>query len=548
MYKKAFLFFVFVLACASLVYPAEPRLVVVISLDQFRSDYITRWRQYFGKGGFNYLLQSGATFTNAAYTHAVNTTGPGHAAMLSASYGNVNGIIANDWYDRSLNKSVYCVEDRGVAIVGSGGAGRSPRNFLGSTFGDELRLKTGFRAKVLSLSNKDRAAILMGGKLANGAFWMMDSVFVTSTYYMSELPAWVQAFNRSRVLDSFFGETWSRKLPASAYAGEDVDDASYEKDENGLGRTFPHKIRGNDSTRITPSYYGAMWSSPFSAKALCELAKHAVRNEQLGRREVTDLLCLSFSATDGVGHAFGPNSHEVMDLALRMDEILADLFSFLDSSVGLKNCVIVLTADHGVAPIPEYLLAHNTNMNAGRIRVKEIESFCSAVLTKRFGEPKQGMKWIHAIVGSSIYLNRPLFDQMNFPTLEWAAKELADSLRTLPPIAAAYSSREMLTMPGSDPLERKMKRSFYRLRSGDVMFALKPFWLESDSPFGTTHGSPYAYDAHVPLIFAGNGIRKGTYANDASPIDIAPTLCTLLGIEFPAGSEGRVLTEALLFP
>lgn len=545
MAKRIFVLALSVLFWTPPTFPAQPKLIVVISLDQFRYDYISRFRQYFGMGGFNFLLDSGANFTNASYKHAANVTGPGHATMLSGTYGNVNGIIANDWYDRSKHEKVYCVGDETVSIVGATGEGRSSRNFTGSTLGDELRLKNGFRSKVISLSNKDRAAILMAGKNPTGAFWMMDSVFVTSTYYMKKLPDWVHGFNRSGLLKSYFGKIWEKKLSESAYVFLDDDNARYEKDANGMGITFPHRVIGNDSTKITPSYYGALWSSPFSAQVLAELAKQAILAERLGQRNILDMLCISFSAPDGVGHAYGPYSHEVMDMALQMDGILTDFFSYIDNKIGLRNCVFVLTSDHGVAPIPEYLLVRNPNADAGRIPVKTIELFCSRVLSTKFGEPMNGGKWIEAIAANNIYLDRRTLSQPGFPSIEVAAKELAETLVTLNPIAAVYTGSELSLMATTTPIENKMKRSFNKLRSGDVVYALKPYWTEGDSPYGASHGEPYDYDAHVPLIIVGEDIRKGSYATEASPADIAPTLSALLGIEFPAGREGRVLIEAL---
>lgn len=544
MTKKIILVALTILCWSPRTLRAETKLIVVISLDQFRYDYIPRFRQYFGVGGFNYLLENGANFTNASFKHAANLTAPGYATMLSGTYGNVNGIIANDWYDREKHEWVYCVQDKGVSLVGGPGEGRSPRNFTGSTLGDELRLKNGFRSKVISLSNKDRAAILMAGKNPTGAFWMMDSVFVTSTYYMKRLPDWVQAFNRSGLIKSYFGKVWAKKLSESAYGFLDDDNARYEKDASGMGVTFPHRITGTDSTKITSSYYGAFWSSPFSAQVLAELAKQAIEVERLGQRNILDMLCVSFSAPDGVGHAYGPYSHEVMDMALQMDGILTDFFSYIDKKIGLRNCVFVLTSDHGVAPIPEYLLARNPNADAGRIPVKTIESFCSLVLKAKFGEPENGEKWIDAIASNNIYLNRRTLSQPGYPSLEVAAKALADTLVTLNPIAVAYTRAELGSGTAANPIENKMQRSFSKLRSGDVVYALKPYWTEGDSPYGASHGEPYDYDAHVPLILVGETINKGTYAAEASPVDIAPTLSALLGIEFPAGREGRVLLEA----
>ena len=543
MIKRVFVL-AFILGWITPTLPAETKLIVVISLDQFRYDYLPRFRQYFGVGGFNYLLENGANFTNASYKHSANMTGPGQATMLSGTYGNVNGIIANDWYDRDQHEWVYCVGDKSVSIVGGGGDGRSPRNFTGSTLGDELRLKNGFRSKIVSLSEKDRAAILMGGKSPTSAFWLMDSIFVTSTYYMKKLPDWVQAFNRSGLVKSYFGKVWAKKLSESAYGFLDDDNARYEKDANGMGVTFPHRITGADTTKITSSYYGAFRSSPFSAQVLAELAKQAIDVERLGQRSIPDMLCLSFSATDGVGHAYGPQSHEVMDMTLQMDGILADFFSYIDKKIGLRNCVFVLTADHGVAPIPEYLLAQNPSADAGRIPVKTIESFCSRVLKAKFGEPLNGRKWIEAIAAHNIYLDRRTLNQPGFPSVEAAASALAETLLTLNPIAFAYTGSELGSGAAANPIENKMQLSFSKLRSGDVVYVLKPYWIEGDSPYGASHGEPYDYDAHVPLLLVGEDIKKGTYVTEASPVDIAPTLSALLGIEFPAGREGRVLTEA----
>lgn len=536
-------------ACCMLLFATSravtPKLVIVISIDQFRYDYLVRFRPYFGDKGFNYFLEHGANFVNARFKHAINTTGPGHAAIASGTYGNANGIIANDWYDRASGKWVYCVEDRTVSLVGSKGDGRSPRNFIGSTLGDEIRLKYGFSSKVVSVSNKDRAAILLGGKMPNAAFWMQDSVFVSSTYYMSDLPEWVRRFNRSGLIASYFKKVWTKTLPPSAYEGLDDDDVPYEADDDGSGRTFPHRIVGRDSSKITPSYYWSLARSPFSAEILSAFAKQAIEAEQLGQRGITDMLCVSFSGMDIVGHAYGPHSHEVMDMVVRMDRVLADFLSFLNTKLGLDNCLLVLTSDHGVMPIAGYLKRYYPTMDAGRISVDSLWKFCFGLLERRFGLPKDDARWIDAIVGNNIYLRAQTLQQPNIPPRERVAGELADSLRRFFPIAAAYTSTQLLTMQPTTPIEAKMKRSFHPLRSGDVMYALKPYWTEGDSPSGTSHGEPYEYDAHVPLIVVGEGIRKGRYAMEVSPVDLAPTLSVLLGVEFPAGREGRVLVEAL---
>ena len=543
---KTFLTLTAPLLCAVSPLQSEtPKLIVVVSVDQLRYDYLVRFKEHFGENGWKYFFRNGANFVNASFKHAINTTGPGHAALLSGTYGSTNGIIANDWYDRDRGGWMYCVEDRSVSLVGSKGEGRSPRNFIGSTFGDELLLRYGFAAKVLSVSNKDRAAILMGGKLASGVYWMKDSVFVTSTYYAADLPEWVRQFNHSGIIDAYFKKVWNKLLPPSAYRWLDEDDAPYEEDKDGVGRKFPHIITGKDSTRRTPSYYAALARSPFSAEILSAFAQRAIEAEQLGKRGVTDMLCVSFSGMDIVGHAFGPHSHEVMDMVVRLDAIIADFLSFLDRHVGLRSCVLVLMADHGVAPIPEYIKRTMPSADVGRVPVDSLKAFCTRALTRRFGEPQHDMPWIDAIVANNIYLNREVSSQPTMPPLDLVASTLADSLRTHAAIAAAYSRRELSSASASNVLAAKMQRSFHPLRSGDVMYALKPYWTEGTDQYGASHGEPYEYDAHVPLVFVGDGIRRGTFAVEASPVDIAPTLSALLGIEFPPGREGRVLIEAL---
>lgn len=530
---------------APLLFADSPKLVVVISLDQFRYDYLERFRQHFGEKGFKYLLANGANFANASFKYAKTSTGPGHATLLTGSYANGHGIIANDWFNRNLDKQVYCYEDLSAQIVGKGGEGRSPRHLVASTIGDELRLNTSFRSKVISLSNKDRAAIPMGGMMPTGAFWMSESLFVTSTYYMTTLPGWVQRFNASGLINSFFGKSWTRLLPEAAYAGLDDDGAEYETGNNGLGKAFPHPVTGKDRSRITSSYYWALLASPFSADILNAFAKEAIRSEELGKRDVTDLLCVGFSVTDEIGHAFGPNSHEIMDMVVRMDRVLADLFSFLETQVGLNNCLIVLSADHGVAPIPDFILKNHPAANAGWVSWNAISGACEQVLVKRYGPAPQGRKWIRRIVASNVYIDRSLLGTVRGASLEEASRLVVDTLRSIAEVATAMTASELSGPFTQNPLENRLKRSFYISRSGDVVYALKPYWVSGKTGDGAKHGEPYDYDAHVPLVIAGQGVRPGKYFTEASPVDIGPTLSALLGISFPAGRDGRVLHEAL---
>jgi predicted AlkP superfamily pyrophosphatase or phosphodiesterase len=519
-----------------------PRLIVVISVDQFRYDYLTRFAPYLGEGGFRRLSANGASFTNASYKHAFNMTGPGHAAILTGTYGNLNGIITNSWYDRERGASVYCAEDRDVHSIGYEGKGRSPANLIAPTFGDELRLDTGFKGKVVSVSNKDRVAIFMGGKLAHAAYWMEDSVFGTSSYYMQSLPSWVEKFNSSRIPNSYFGKTWNRTLPESAYALLDKDDVPYESNWSTIGKAFPHRITGKDTTHITESYYWALLSSPFGMDVLSSFARAAIDGEQLGADATPDLLCIGYSSTDYVGHGYGPNSREILEIVVQFDRVLAEMITYLDRKFGLENVIIAVTSDHGVTAIPEYIRSQYPSAATGRISRKELDHRCETTLTNRYGKIEGD--WIDRVIDGNVYLNRKAALQVN-RTLAEIAATLADSMLAVPEMAIAVDAGTLTTSTLPNILLKKLQRSFHPARSGDVLFALKPFYYLEEGNEGAEHGAPYEQDAHVPLLLMGKGLRPGVYLSEASPIDIGPTLSAITGIEFPAEREGRVLTEAL---
>jgi predicted AlkP superfamily pyrophosphatase or phosphodiesterase len=545
MHKTLFLFLFAVSLISVRASSQEGHLVVVISIDQFRYDYLTRFEDALTKGGFAYLLQNGANFSAAQYEHAENSTGPGHTVILTGTYAHQNGIVQNSWYDRRKKRSVYCMEDETATLIGAGGKGRSPALFRGSTFGDELRIGTAFRAKVVSVSLKDRSAIPMGGKLANAAYWLVDSSFVTSSYYLNDLPGWVKKFNSSGIVRSYLGDAWEEVLSEQYYRGMDRDDAPYEKDHHGLGRAFPHVVTGAEPGKMTHSYYEALRSSPFGNELVYAFAREALLHERLGQGERTDLLCIGLSSHDYTGHAFGPHSHEVLDMTVRMDSLLADLLGFLDAQVGLARCTIVLTSDHGVAPIPEYLLAHREGADAGRISVTSVRTICENALEKRFGRDGQADPIIERIQGRDIHLNLKALAGRGL-SAELVARTLADSLLAREEIAYAFTFTRLLSETPGSSVERRIRNSFYPERSGHVVFALKPFYLLSSGSTGAGHGTPYTYDAHVPLILVGPGVRPGVYASEASPVDIAPTLSALLGVEFPVQYAGRVLHEALM--
>jgi predicted AlkP superfamily pyrophosphatase or phosphodiesterase len=531
--------------CLTPVMPqSPPRLVVVIVLDQFPYEYLTRFRQHFGPGGFLRMMNNGASFTNVVYAHANTSTGPGHAVLSTGAYGCLNGIVGNSWYENRAQRARYCVADTTTTLLGTRGQGRSPANLQMLTFGDRLRIATGFQGKVFSLSNKDRAAILMGGKYATMAIWMRDSAFVSSSYYAKELPQWLRTFNSSGLVNSYFGRRWERSLPLSAFHTLDRDDAPYEEAGNGMGTTFPHRITGTDTTRITSSYYSALLTSPFGSEALAALARQAVRGEKLGRRGVTDLLSISFSGTDYVGHSYGPHSWETLEMVVQTDRILAGFFEFLDKEVGLAHCLIALSSDHAISPAPGYLAAASGHDLITRVSVSGVLAACESTLTASYGAPAGGTKWVAAVYNNSITFSPTVLIERNAEAGK-VATMIARKLQEYSAVAAVFTREEIEHLVPFTSLERRMKNSYLRSRSGDVIFAAKPLYIDAGEGTGASHGQPYESDAHVPLLLMGPGITKGIFWGEATPADLAPTLSALTGVEFTPGRQGRVLAEAL---
>jgi predicted AlkP superfamily pyrophosphatase or phosphodiesterase len=511
---------------------ARPRLVVAIAVDQLRADYMDRFRPFFGRSGFNLFLQRGASFASARYEHATTSTCPGHAVMLTGSYGTVNGIIANDWYDVRTGRDVYCAADTTARLIGVEGEGRSPRNLKNATVGDLLKIGTGGRSKVVTVSAKDRAAIMMGGQLADAAYWMVDTLFVTSTYYRQEMPAWAREFNGAGKVTSYFGKKWERLLPAAAYDMVGPDDVAAEADEAGTGRTFPHPIGSAEAFDL----------SPFSNEVVADFAMRAVTEEGLGRDTVPDLLGVSFSANDRVGHAYGPDSHEVMDVTVRLDRTLARLFSFLDKTVGLANVVMVLTADHGVAPLPEVFANLHPGASARRFHPAVVDTAVEAAFRARYG-PAPAPGWIGYHDQPQLYLN-PAALRAKRVSVDDAERVAQAAIMAVPGVHEALTSSE-LAEGRAGGVRSPEVLSFFPGRSGNIYYQMEPYILVDDGATGTGHGTPWAYDQQVPLLLYGSRIVTGVRRTPAAVADIAPTLSALLGLTVPGGSQGRVLAEAL---
>ncbi len=519
---------------------ARPRLVVAIAVDQLRADYMDRFRSFFSRGGFNLFLLRGASFAQARHEHATTSTCPGHAVILTGSYGSVNGIIGNDWYDAKTGREEYCAADRTAALIGSDLEGRSPRNLNGATVGDLLKISTGGRSRVITVSAKDRSAIMLGGHLADAAYWMEHTLFVTSSYYRPDMPHWAREFNASGKVSSYFGKKWERLLPAPAYDMVGPDDVPTESDVAGMGRTFPHTIAGGPA--IGEAFVEAFNQSPFSNDVVADLAMRAVTAESLGRDTVTDLLGISFSANDRVGHAYGPDSHEVMDVTVRLDRTLGRVFGFLDRTVGLANVVIVLTADHGVAPLPEVFERLHPGASARRFHPAVVDTVVNAALEARYG-PAPAPGWVVHHDQPQIYLNLAALRAKRV-AVEEAERVAQGAVMSVPGVHEALTATELAKGRAAGTRTGEV-HSFYPGRSGNIYYQMAPYILVDDEPTGTGHGTPWAYDQQVPLLWFGSRIVPGIRQTPAAVADIAPTLSALLGLAAPGGSQGRVLSEIL---
>jgi Type I phosphodiesterase / nucleotide pyrophosphatase len=500
--------------------PTETRLVLLIAVDQFRYDYLTRFRSEY-TGGFKRLLTNGAVFTNAYLEHYPTVTAVGHSTMLSGATPSVSGIIGNDWFDRESGKSVASITDETVRPVGAPDAATaSPRRLLVGTLGDEMKLASGAAKgaanapRVIGVSLKDRSAILPVGRGADAAYWFDTKTgsFVSSTYYMTDVPGWVRAFNDRRSADSLAGQAWlalSVGTPLLKQLPKDTDSKLYE----------------------------AIYGSPFGNQMLLDFATGAMAEEHLGQRGVIDLLSVSFSSNDSVGHTYGPDSPQVRDIAIRTDRAIGQLLERVDKLVGLQHTIVALTADHGVAPVPESLTERS--LPGGRMTNKELFGAIEQALTSRFGEGK----WLMATAGSSPYLNYSLIAEKQLDATE-VRRVAAAAASAVPHVARVYTRDQLLRAEvANDLVGSRVLRGFNAQRSGDLEIILEPYWMRQAT--GTTHGSPYNYDAHIPLIVMGHGVKVGQYAGRVALNDLAPTLATLIEVDAPAGSAGRVLTEAL---
>jgi predicted AlkP superfamily pyrophosphatase or phosphodiesterase len=519
----------------------NPKLVVGIVIDQMRFDYVYRFWDKLGNDGFKRMLSEGYNCRNTNYNYVPTYTGPGHTSIYTGTTPSVHGIIANDWYDREKNKYVYCASDENVNAVGSNveEGKRSPRRMLTTTVGDQLHLATNNESKVIGIALKDRSAILPAGHTANGAYWYDDSTgyFITSTYYRNDLPKWVNDFNSKKLATQYLSKNWELMKDSSQYTESIADNNKYE----GLfaGETapvFPHKL-----PELFPKKngkFGLIRATPFGNSITEDFAEATIIGENLGKNAKPDFLCVSFSSTDYVGHKYGPASREIEDTYLRLDKELADFFHFLDSWIGKNNVVVFLTADHGVVEVPEYL--KDQEIPAGYFDEKLCIDSLQKTLLKKYGDTL-----LSSYSNDQVFLNRKKIEAKGLKRKD-VEDFIADYFMGFKGVACCMTEAAISGTQYTESPKKQVQNGFNFRRSGDVCVILEPGWLSDwGRKTGTSHGSAWNYDTHVPLYWWGWKIKPGSSEVNQNITDIAPTVCLMLNIQFPDGCTGQPITGLL---
>lgn len=519
--------------------PARPKLVVGIVVDQMRWDYLYRYYdRYKADGGFKRLLQQGFTCENALIPYTPTITACGHTCIYTGSVPAIHGITGNGWWDRDMQRSVYCTEDNTVKSVGSTGSNgeMSPRNMLTSTVCDELRLATNFRSKVIGIAIKDRGGILPAGHTANAAYWYDSRTgnWITSTYYMNDLPQWVKDYNATKPADKYYALDWNLMYPKETYLQSTADEKPYEGKSFGTDQKgFPYDLK-----RFIGKNYGTIASTPYGNSMTAEIARAAVVNEQLGADDITDFLAVSFSSPDYIGHSFGPNSIEQEDDFLRLDTTFGNFFRFLDEKVGKGQYLVFLSADHGVAHVPGFM--KENKLPTGTIQDDRWNTDISKGLQENFGITG---KIISSTYNYQIHLNHHLMDSLKLD--KKAIKQwIVDYLGKQEGISRAFAIDEIMTVPLTATQREMMVNGWYPRRNGDIQIVLQPGWIDGGAT-GTTHGLWNPYDAHIPMLFYGWGIKPGRTNRETYMSDIAPTIAALLHIQMPNGATGKVVEEVM---
>lgn len=514
----------------------RPKLIVGIVVDQMRWDFLYRYYdRYAANGGFKRMLNQGFSCENTLIPYAPTVTAPGHTTIYTGTVPAIHGITGNLWWDNMQQREVYCTEDKTVQTVGSPTAAglQSPRNMLVTTICDELRMATNFQSKVIGVAIKDRGGILPAGHSANAAYWYDAGTgnWITSTYYMTDLPSWVKDLNAKKLADKYYEKGWSLLYPANTYTQSTADERTYEN--KGLGNGFPYDLK-----RFIGKSYNVISTIPYGNTFTIDMAKAALEGEKLGADAITDFLAVSFSTPDYIGHGFGPNSVEQEDDFLRLDQDLGDFLSYLDTKVGQGQYTVFLSADHGVANVPEFM--RDNKLPGGRFNDGFYVEQMNQELKNKYGQGEI----IQGFSNYQLSFNNKLITEAKL-NREEIITWVIDYLSKLEGVARVFKIEEMTQTPLPSKEKEMMINGYYPPRCGAIQLVLQPGWIESFSNVGTTHGLWNPYDAHIPLLWYGWGINKGKTNRETYMTDIAPTLAALLKIQMPSGSIGKVITEAI---
>lgn len=516
----------------------RPKLVVGIVVDQMKMEYLYRFSDDFTANGFKRLMNNGYTFQNMHYNYMPTYTAPGHASIYTGTTPATHGIVSNEWFSRKLGKQMYCTDDAGVVTIGDGTKEEgemSPKNLLSTTITDELRMSTNFQGKVIGVSLKDRGAILPAGHFANWAFWYSKTgSFISSTFYGDKLPDWVTEFNGEKRYLSYINKGWDLYKPLSVYTSKSLPDNNpYEgKLYNSAAPVFPYNLKDmydkNDA--------GIIRSTPFGNDLLADFAKRAIEKEELGKDDITDFLTVSFSSTDYVGHLLGPRSMELQDTYLRLDQTIADFLAYLDKTVGKDNYLLFLTADHAGAENVNYLKDRKYNVNS--ISPKDIRKNLTDFSVKTFGADL-----VLNYSSFNLFLNKEVIKTKKLELVK-VKQAFKDYLMAQDYVKRVYTEEEILSATGNDYYLNFIVKGYDVTQNGDLIVLDKPGYIEYMGT-GTSHGTPYTYDTHVPAIFYGWHVKKGESYNKKVITQIAPTIAQKIKVTFPNGTEANVLEEVL---
>ena len=540
---KLFLFFLLtflIVACCKNEAPKKPKLVVGIVIDQMRYDYLTRYADRYGKNGFNRILKGGFSLENAHYNYIPTYTAVGHSSIYTGTTPSEHGIISNNWYDKFLKKSIYCVDDNNYITIGNNtkNGKKSPKRLLTTAITDQLHLAQNMKGKTIGISIKDRSAILPAGHTANAAYWYDGgniNTWITSSFYMDKLPKWVEGFNKKNNADDYLNTTWETLYDIKTYSKSRDDNNVFEGKFTGQkSPIFPKDLK---VLRTKNGNFNLLKSVPAGNTFTADFAKAAIIGENLGKSDVTDFLALSFSSTDYIGHKYGVSAIETEDTYLRLDRDLADLFSFLDKEVGKDNYTLFLTADHAAVHVPAYL--QSLKVPAHYLKTKEIRDFLLKTTKKYFNSTEL----IENVSNYQIFLNKEKVEFLGLD-INTVAQKLADEVVNFSEIYKAVTARTMQTTNFTTGILNSLQNGYNQKFSGDVLMIPYPATLMRGRT-GTSHGSGYSYDTHVPIIFYGNGIKKGSSTKRYNITDIAPTISNLLQIEAPNGTNGIIIDEVL---